>query len=147
VHPDEQRTLSVAECLRLQGFPDDWQLAGSVRDKFLQLGNAVPVPLAYAAAQSIKQTFSMELTEEMPAASFNPAALRGAIARPVITVPDRHCGAEHGRDLNAAKNIDLVGAGHTHNSKRTVNTCKTGLSGNVTAQSIHPYEAQLTLCF
>jgi hypothetical protein len=53
-HPDENRTFSVAECLRLQGFPADWQLVGSVRDKFLQLGNAAPVPLAYAAAMSAK---------------------------------------------------------------------------------------------
>jgi putative transposase len=49
------------------------------------------------------------------------------------------CGAEHDRDHNAAQNIDSVGAGHAHNVKRTVNTCKTGLSGNVTAQSIRPY--------
>lgn len=55
VHPVEDRCLSVEECKRLQGLPDDWALAGSTRQKYTQLGNAVPVPLAYAAAVSARE--------------------------------------------------------------------------------------------
>lgn len=45
-HPSELRPLSVEEYLRLQGFPDDWQVEGTTAQKYRQLGNAVPVPLA-----------------------------------------------------------------------------------------------------
>jgi putative transposase len=36
-----------------------------------------------------------------------------------------NCGAEHDRDENAAKNINKVGMGHRHDSKRTRIDCKT----------------------
>ena len=37
------------------------------------------------------------------------------------------CGTEHDRDGNAAKNIEKVGVGRTHDSKRTVRARKSGL--------------------
>ncbi len=37
-----------------------------------------------------------------------------------------NCGAEHDRDQNAAKNINKVGIGHCHDSKRTQREGKTG---------------------
>ncbi len=45
-HPRELRPLSVEEYKRLQGFPDDWEVAGSTTQKYRQLGNAVPIGLA-----------------------------------------------------------------------------------------------------
>jgi putative transposase len=36
-----------------------------------------------------------------------------------------NCGAEHDRDENAAKNINKVGIGHCHDSKRTLRQSKT----------------------
>ena len=47
-HPSATRPLSVTECARLQGFPDDWQFAGSMSQQYVQVGNAVPVPMAAA---------------------------------------------------------------------------------------------------
>ena len=44
-HPDDLRPLSVSEYARIQGFPDDWVVEGSLRSKYRQLGNAVPVGL------------------------------------------------------------------------------------------------------
>jgi putative transposase len=38
-----------------------------------------------------------------------------------------NCGAEQDRDENAARNIEKVGIGHCHDSKRTQRDCKTGL--------------------
>ena len=38
-----------------------------------------------------------------------------------------NCGTHHDRDGNAARNIQQVGAGHVHDSKRTGRECKTGL--------------------
>ncbi|WP_457851734.1 zinc ribbon domain-containing protein [Cuspidothrix issatschenkoi] len=36
-----------------------------------------------------------------------------------------NCGTEHYRDENAAKNINKVGIGHCHDSKRTQRQSKT----------------------
>lgn len=58
------------------------------------------------------------------------------------------CGTEHDRDGNAAKNIERVGVGHTHNIKRTGRDCKTTLVASLVEPSSQPYEAQqLSLCF
>lgn len=46
-HPEETRPLTIREYARLQTFPDDWQFEGSVARQYKQLGNAVPVNLAY----------------------------------------------------------------------------------------------------
>lgn len=52
-HPDAIRPLSVRESARLQGFPDDWLLTGSMSSQYLQIGNAVPVPLGIAIGRAI----------------------------------------------------------------------------------------------
>jgi DNA (cytosine-5)-methyltransferase 1 len=57
VHP---RGLTVRERARIQSFPDDYQFAGSMRDKLNQIGNAVPVKLATAVAQSIMESHKFE---------------------------------------------------------------------------------------
>lgn len=46
-HPSETRPLSVREYARIQSFPDDWQFTGSTCSQYKQIGNAVPVNLAY----------------------------------------------------------------------------------------------------
>jgi DNA (cytosine-5)-methyltransferase 1 len=46
-HPTETRPLNVREYARIQTFPDDWQFCGSMTSQYKQIGNAVPVNLAY----------------------------------------------------------------------------------------------------
>jgi DNA (cytosine-5)-methyltransferase 1 len=46
-HPSETRPLSVREYARIQTFPDDWSFSGSVSSQYRQIGNAVPVNLAF----------------------------------------------------------------------------------------------------
>lgn len=46
-HPSETRPLNVREYARLQTFPDDWEFTGSIASQYKQIGNAVPVNLAY----------------------------------------------------------------------------------------------------
>ncbi|MFK9090929.1 DNA cytosine methyltransferase [Bacillus salipaludis] len=45
-HPFENRPLSVAEYKRGRGIPVEYQLVGSVLDKYKQIGNAAPRELA-----------------------------------------------------------------------------------------------------
>lgn len=52
-HPTRDRPLSVAEYARIQQFPDSWSFAGSVRNKYRQIGNAVPVGLAKAIGEAL----------------------------------------------------------------------------------------------
>lgn len=52
-HPEETRPLSVREYARIQTFPDDWQFAGSVSSQYKQIGNAVPVNLAWTVGRSL----------------------------------------------------------------------------------------------
>ena len=51
-HPEANRPLSVRECAAIQGFPEDWQFVGSVSSKYMQIGNAVPIPLGKAIGGS-----------------------------------------------------------------------------------------------
>lgn len=52
-HPSETRPLQVREYARIQSFPDDWSFAGSIASQYKQIGNAVPVNLAYHIGTSI----------------------------------------------------------------------------------------------
>lgn len=50
-HPIEARPFTVRENARCQSFPDEWHFCGSVGAQYRQVGNAVPVNLAYEAAK------------------------------------------------------------------------------------------------
>lgn len=50
----DNRPLAVEERLALQGFPTNWQLAGSVRDGVRLAGNATPAPLAEAMGHFVR---------------------------------------------------------------------------------------------
>jgi DNA (cytosine-5)-methyltransferase 1 len=52
-HPEETRPLTTREYARIQTFPDDWIFDGSLSSIYKQIGNAVPVNLAYAVARSL----------------------------------------------------------------------------------------------
>jgi DNA (cytosine-5)-methyltransferase 1 len=52
-HPLETRPLTVREYARIQTFPDDYEFCGTVAQKYRQIGNAVPVQLAWHLAKSL----------------------------------------------------------------------------------------------
>ena len=52
-HPIEVRPLTVRESARIQTFPDEWQFFGNKVQAYKQIGNAVPVNLAWSVARSI----------------------------------------------------------------------------------------------
>lgn len=55
-HPLESRPFTIRENARCQSFPDDWQFYGSINSQYKQIGNAVPVNLAYDIALEIRKT-------------------------------------------------------------------------------------------
>jgi DNA (cytosine-5)-methyltransferase 1 len=52
-HPKETRPFTVREYARIQTFPDDWQFDGSLSQQYKQIGNAVPVNLAYEVGKEV----------------------------------------------------------------------------------------------
>ena len=50
-HPEAYRVISVRESARAQGFPDDVVFSGGMSSQYMQVGNAVPPPLAKAIAE------------------------------------------------------------------------------------------------
>ena len=54
LHPEQHRPITHREAARLMGFPDDFRFTGSKTEIARQIGNAVPPPLAGAAARHIR---------------------------------------------------------------------------------------------
>jgi DNA (cytosine-5)-methyltransferase 1 len=52
-HPSEDRPLTTREYARIQTFPDNWIFQGSSTQIYKQIGNAVPVNLAFAIGKSL----------------------------------------------------------------------------------------------
>ncbi|MDO4634644.1 MAG: DNA cytosine methyltransferase [Streptococcus sp.] len=55
-HPLEARPFTVRESARIQSFPDSWEFYGSIGNQYKQVGNAVPVNLAYEVGVKIKES-------------------------------------------------------------------------------------------
>lgn len=50
-HPAENRPLSIEEYKRIQQFPDDWIIEGTLVEQYRQVGNAVPSGLGFAVGK------------------------------------------------------------------------------------------------
>ncbi len=57
-HPLETRPLTIREYARIQTFPDDWDFCGNLSAQYKQIGNAVPVNLAWAIGRSLIRLFN-----------------------------------------------------------------------------------------
>jgi len=53
IHPKQDRALSIREGARIQSFPDSFEFLGSLEEKRLQIGNAVPPLLAMALGEKL----------------------------------------------------------------------------------------------
>lgn len=54
-HPLEPRPFSIRENARIQSFPDEWKFCGGIGSQYKQVGNAVPVNLAFDIAIEIRK--------------------------------------------------------------------------------------------
>ena len=61
VHPNMDRRLSVFEAMLLQGFPESYELKGSLSDQIRQVSDAVPPPLASALATAFASMLGLEI--------------------------------------------------------------------------------------
>jgi DNA (cytosine-5)-methyltransferase 1 len=57
-HPEHTRPFQIREYARIQTFPDDWTFEGGMNQIYKQIGNAVPVNLAYALGKEIIQSLN-----------------------------------------------------------------------------------------
>lgn len=60
-HPLEARPFTIRENARCQTFPDNWEFSGNISSQYKQIGNAVPVNLAYEIANEIKIALNKEI--------------------------------------------------------------------------------------
>ena len=56
----EVRKLTIDECFRIMGFPDDFKRPSAVGEQYRQIGNSVCVPMIHAVAEAIKNQFFAE---------------------------------------------------------------------------------------
>lgn len=66
-HPTRLRPLSVEEYARLQQFPKDWKFAGKTRQKYMQIGNAVPLGLGSALGKMLEAVARQTDRDGLPA--------------------------------------------------------------------------------
>ncbi|MGH8906959.1 MAG: DNA cytosine methyltransferase [Egibacteraceae bacterium] len=77
-HPEQDRTLSIREAARIQGFPDSFVFSGTVTEQYEQVGNAVPVQLGEAVGRSVAATLDGTSTFRLHNAFSRRPAMRQA---------------------------------------------------------------------
>eukprot|EP01105_Mastigella_eilhardi_P023328 TRINITY_DN585_c0_g1_i7.p1 TRINITY_DN585_c0_g1~~TRINITY_DN585_c0_g1_i7.p1 ORF type:complete len:533 (-),score=56.08 TRINITY_DN585_c0_g1_i7:92-1690(-) len=55
-HPSADRVLSIREHARAQSFPDSYEFCGTKKERYVQIGNAVPPMVALAIARTVKHS-------------------------------------------------------------------------------------------
>ncbi|KAK8969424.1 DNA (cytosine-5)-methyltransferase 1 [Platanthera guangdongensis] len=61
LHPEQDRVLSVRENARLQGFPDYYKLCGPIKERYIQVGNAVAMPVSRVLGYSLAEHFKAKV--------------------------------------------------------------------------------------
>ena len=81
---DGKRRLTPREMLRLQGFPDDWEIVCEDSQTRKQTGNAVPVPVAQAVTEGMVKVIERAKATRWGATLARPLST-GADTRPCPT--------------------------------------------------------------
>ncbi|KAL5794681.1 hypothetical protein ACOSP7_003275 [Xanthoceras sorbifolium] len=85
LHPEQDRVLTIRECARLQGFPDYYRFCGTVKERYCQVGNAVPVFVARALGYALGIAYQKRNGDE-----------------PLMTLPPKF---SHSTNLQLAKSL------------------------------------------
>lgn len=101
----DNRPLSVRERLRLQSFPDSWQLAGTERERYVMAGNATPPLLAEIIGRAVAAEIGiaglpaepklLRARADAPPAARKPKPLPARFL-PLVGPRDAHPGAGQG---------------------------------------------------
>ncbi|XP_031401787.1 DNA (cytosine-5)-methyltransferase CMT3 isoform X2 [Punica granatum] len=82
LHPEQDRVLTIRENARLQGFPDYYKLTGPIKERYMQVGNAVAVPVARALGYALSVAYRGALGDtplmKLPAVFSNKLELRSS---------------------------------------------------------------------
>lgn len=70
-HPTRNRPLSIEEYSRIQGFPDNWEICGPIKERYRQIGNAVPIKLGEAIARTIVADMNMKELRQFEGFSYS----------------------------------------------------------------------------
>ena len=70
-HPINNRPLSIEEYKRVQEFPDDWIVCGSLSDQYKQIGNAVPISLGQAIGKAIMNHMNGKIDNQLDGFSYS----------------------------------------------------------------------------
>lgn len=57
---NEVRKLTINECFRIMGFPDDFVRSSSIGEQYKQIGNSVCVPMIEKIAEQIREQFFVQ---------------------------------------------------------------------------------------
>jgi len=79
-HPSETRPFTTREYARIQSFPDSWLFKGNTASIYRQIGNAVPVNLAYHMASALRHMLEGNHASHL----FTPALLAPTAQQPLI---------------------------------------------------------------
>jgi DNA (cytosine-5)-methyltransferase 1 len=79
------RRIDLAEGLRLQVLADEWPLQGTVHDRYVQVGNAVPPALAEACGRLVAGAH--RAWTALQAAGLDASALTDVLRRHRLTIP------------------------------------------------------------
>jgi len=66
-HPEQDRTITIREAARLQGFPDSFVFHGDRSSQYDQVGNAVPAQLAEAIGSEVRRCLEGNPGEQLRA--------------------------------------------------------------------------------
>jgi DNA (cytosine-5)-methyltransferase 1 len=88
----QNRRLSMREMARLQSFPDDYRIIGSIGDAQRQLGNAVPALLAEVLGRAIRAQLLQVADDRGSPALLREPADSIPPAEPALPVPARYLG-------------------------------------------------------
>jgi len=138
-HPTETRPLTVREYARIQTFPDYWQFEGNMSDQYKQIGNAVPVNLAYAIGRSLIRLFNEIDAADHENSEFEEANRigHGMVPPELFAIDMFEAKKDYPDDIVANHYVDLRKV-----DNRKLDDSKNVLVSLVTNENIDPYNQQ-----